>query len=118
MLQSWREIPSERPSFVETHRQTQHLRDLMDQRGYAPVFATGQRLLASVGGGSVEGTAGGDGYMPTLVETMEPLHSYAVLVKGKPAPGGKEGRKAGPKGGKKAGPKGGRGVSDNEVHVA
>ena len=70
----------------------------MDQCGYAPVFPAGQRLLATVGGGSGRGTPGGDGYMPTLVETMEPLHSYAVLVKGRPAARGKGDKKAGPKG--------------------
>lgn len=118
MLQCWREIPQERPSFAEIHCQTQHLRDLMDQRGYAPVFVAGQSLLASMGGGSGQGTPGVDGYMPTLVETMEPLHSYAVLVKGKPAAGGEEGKKGGAKRGKKTGPKGGRGTSDNEVQVA
>lgn len=90
MLQCWKESPQDRPSFAQMHQQTRHLQDQVEQRGYASVFAAGQRVLTSG-----RGTSGVDGYMPTLAGTMEPLHSYAVLVQSKPVAGREEGRGAG-----------------------
>ena len=98
MLKCWRESPQDRPAFAQMHHETRHLRDQVEQRGYAPVFAAGQRLLGS-GRGSGWDTSGVNGYMPTVADTMEPLHSYAVLVQGKPVTG-EEGMGAGAKGGK------------------
>lgn len=70
------------------------MQDQVEQRGYASVFAAGQRVLTS-GRGIGRGISGVDGYMPMLAGTMEPPHSYAVLVQSKPVAGREEGRGAG-----------------------
>lgn len=72
------------------HCHTRNLRDQPERYGYAAVLAAGQRLVDSdtPTGGRV--TSRPAVYMPTLTDTMDPVHSYAALVKGNLVVGGKE----------------------------